>query len=219
MITAKTLHFLTDLTKNNNKAWFESHKADYLEAKENFESFITGFLKNLSAEEAGFGLLQAKNCIFRIYRDVRFSKNKTPYKDHLAAGINKGGKRVHVPGYHLHIAPGHAFFAGGIWRPEAEMLAKVRQEIDYNFDEFSGILKKVKASKLFDVIDDEEALTRPPKGYAADNPAIEFIKMKSFILVRSFTDKQIIQKDFLENLMKSYQTLKPFVSFIERSSD
>lgn len=218
-ITPETINFLTDLSQNNNKAWFEDHKAQYQEAKKNFEELISEYLRQLALEEPDFALLRPKDCIFRIYRDVRFSKNKAPYKNHLAAGINKGGKRVHVPGYYLHITPGSSIFGGGIWRPEPELLVKIRQEIDYNFKEFSQIINKIKASGLFGEIEDEEALTRPPKGYSEDNPAIKFIRMKSFIFSCSLSDKEVVAKNFLSKLMEAYRALRPFNAFIGRALD
>lgn len=219
MIAPKTLQFLTKLSLNNDRTWFEEHKSEYIEAKENFEDFIAQYLEQLAAEESDFGLLRVKDCVFRIYRDVRFSKNKAPYKNHLAAGINKGGKRVHVPGYYLHISPGASLFAGGIWRPEPALLSKIRQEIDYNFEEFSRMVQGVRASGMFDGMEDEEALIRPPKGYSEDNTAIQFIKMKNFIFSCSLSDKEITAKNFLSTLVKGYQALKPFNAFIERALD
>lgn len=219
MISPKTLPFLLELGQNNNKPWFEANKGEYGEVKENFETFIADFLHQLSFEEADFGMLLPKDCIFRIYRDVRFSKNKAPYKNHLAAGINKGGKRVHVPGYYLHISPGASLFGGGIWRPEPDLLAKIRQEIDYNYAEFSEIVKQVNGTHFFDELVDEEALSRPPKGYSDENPAINFIKMKSFIFSCSLSDGQVSASNFLSRLMDYYRILRPFNAFIERALD
>lgn len=220
MIHKDTLAFLKALTQHNHKTWFDEHRASYLKAKEDFETFVQELINEIALSEPEFALLKAKDCVFRIYRDVRFSKNKTPYKDHLAAGINKGGKRVHVPGYHLHLTiDGESFFAGGIWRPNNLMLAKIRQEIDYNFEEFQELLNKIKDSGKFALMEDEEALSRPPKGYSEDNPAIAYLKMKNFVLSSHFTNQQITDKSFLSNLMASYRAFKPFLQFIERSLD
>lgn len=219
MIATQTLNFLSKLSENNNRPWFEEHKHEYLEAKESFEEFIAVFLEELAKEEPEFSLLSPKKCVFRIYRDVRFSKNKAPYKNHLAAGISKGGKRVHTPGYHLHISPGISFFAGGIWRPDKEMLAKIRQEIDYNLDEFQTILKSIEKQHVFDKFEDEEALIRAPKGYEIDNPAIEYLRMKSFVITQSFEDKELQNKDFLQKILSAYRALRPFNAFLERALD
>lgn len=218
MIAPSTTDFLKHLKANNQKAWFEEHKAEYQKAKEDFEHFVATLITQLSSIDAAYGLLRPKDCVFRIYRDIRFSNNKTPYKTHWAAGISKGGKRVHIPGFYLHIeAKGNSFFGGGIWHPDSHMLAKIRQEIDYNFEEFSGILNNIKKSGLFEPMSDEESLVRRPKGYTEDNPAIDFLKMRNFILSASLPATLIHQEKFAATLLKMAQTLQPFLNFIERA--
>lgn len=220
MIAQPTTDFLKNLKTNNHKSWFDEHKAEYLKAKEDFEQFIAGLIGQFSALDPAYGLLRSKDCVFRIYRDVRFSKNKTPYKTHWAAGISKGGKRVHIPGFYLHIdAEGESFFGGGIWHPETALLAKIRQEIDYNFEEFSAIQKNIKKTGLFEPMQDEETLTRPPKGYTEDNPAIEYLKMRNFILSAPLSPALVHQKKFSATLFKMAQTMQPFLNFIERAID
>lgn len=219
-IVPPTLEFLNQLKQNNNKAWFEEHKSEYLAAKEDFTVFIGELLDQMAAFEPEFGLLRPKDCVFRIYRDVRFSKDKTPYKTHLAAGINKGGKRVHHPGYYLHIVPdGQSFFGGGIWHPEAKMLANIRQEIDYNSEEFLQILNNIEATGHFGAMEDNESLKRPPKGYQENNPVIKYLKMKNFILSRSLSKKEITSKKLLDSIVASYQELRPLNAFIARALD
>lgn len=220
MIAPATTKFLKELKVNNQKSWFDEHKADYQKAKEDFEQFVATVLTQLSSLDPAYGLLRPKDCVFRIYRDVRFSKNKTPYKTHWAAGISKGGKRVHIPGFYLHIdAEGDSFFGGGIWHPDTALLTKIRQEIDYNFEEFSDILNSIEKSGLFTPMADDESLVRPPKGYTENNPAIDFLKMRNFILSAPLTTTLIHQKNFAAKLLKMAETLQPFLNFMERTLD
>lgn len=220
MIEKSTLNFLKQLFQNNDKSWFDNHKDVYLAAKKNFEDFVTLIIHDFSTEEPDFGILNAKDCVFRIYRDVRFSKDKTPYKTHFAAGINKGGKRVHVPGYYLHInQDGNAFFGAGHWRPEKEDLAKIRQEIDYNLDEFESILETIYLHHKVLKMEDVEALKKVPKGYEKTNPAIEYLKMKSFVLEATFVKDEVLSEGFKNDILDLYYLFKPFNAFIERALD
>lgn len=130
MINKTTLDFLTKLKKNNNRPWFDKNKDVYLKAKENFDGFITELLGAVAVFDSGIKGLEAKNCVYRIYRDIRFSKDKTPYKTYFSAGITPGGKNAYAPGYYLHVAPGKSVLAGGIWMPPPPQLNAIRQEID-----------------------------------------------------------------------------------------
>ncbi len=219
MIESSTMTFLKALKAQNERPWFQEHKAEYLKAKENFDSFIQQLLLELSKEDKGYGTLRVKDCVFRIYRDVRFSKNKTPYKSHLAAGISKNGKRVHYPGMHVHIEPGNTYVGGGIWRPDKEMLYKIRQEIDYNLNDFETILRKGTFRKKLGTLTESDKLKRPPKGYDKENPAIEYLKLKSFIVHRKMNDKEVTSFHFLEDVMGLFKEMKPFLSFLELALD
>src|ERR1700679_1155921 len=135
MIQAGTITFLEKLSKNNNNPWFDAHRDEYATAKEDFEAAVAGILAGLAVSEPLFKEQKAKDCIYRIFRDVRFAKDKTPYKAHFGAFFSKGGRKFPGAGYYLHIEPGNKSFAGGgLWVPEAPLLKAVRQEIDYNFD-------------------------------------------------------------------------------------
>src|SRR6188768_1481751 len=141
MLQPSTLKFLKSLNKNNNKPWFEEHKVDYQDAKADFESVVQQILDGLYKVEPELVGLQVKDCTFRIYKDVRFAKDKTPYKTNMGASFSPGGKKTPRPGYYFHLEPGgNTFAGGGMWMPEAAVLKKVRQEIDYNFEEFQQII-------------------------------------------------------------------------------
>ncbi len=219
MIQPSTIAFLKRLKKHNERSWFSEHKDAYLAAKTNFEDFIQQLLVGFGKLDPGISNLTVKECVFRIYRDIRFSKDKTPYKAHFAAGMNKGGKRVHFPGYYLHIEPGNTYLGGGIWHPSKEMLHKVRQEIDYNFDDFLSIISKKTFKDTFGSFSEEDKLMRPPRGYEKDNPAIEYLKLRSFTVGTSFSDKAVMQPDFIKKVLDTYKKVKPLIDFIEIALD
>lgn len=217
MLQHSSLTFLNDLAQNNNKVWFDKHRDEYLAVKEDFEGLVTGVLGGLAASDAVFEEVNAKDCIMRIFRDVRFSKDKTPYKTNLGAGFSKGGKKFSGAGYYLHIEPGGKSFAGGgAWQPEAPLLKAIRQEIDYNLDAFTGIINDKKFKKYFPKIDGEQ-LKKLPQGYAADNPAIEWLKLKSFTVGYSFSDEEVTAKGFEKKAVETFRTMAPFIDFLNKS--
>ncbi|MEO6329933.1 MAG: DUF2461 domain-containing protein, partial [Ginsengibacter sp.] len=142
MFQSSTILFLKTLAKNNNKIWFDEHRSNYLAAKSDYENFVSALIKKVGNFDLDIKELQPKECTFRINRDIRFSKDKTPYKTNMGASLNRGGKKSIYAGYYFHLEPGNKSFAGGgLWMPVAPELKKVRQEVDYNFDEFTDILK------------------------------------------------------------------------------
>ncbi|WP_431217877.1 DUF2461 domain-containing protein [Puia sp. P3] len=153
-----------------------------------------------------------------MYRDVRFSSDKTPYKTNMGAYLNKGGKKSPTAGYYMHVESGRSMAGGGLWMPMAPELSKVRQEIDYNYAEWSKIIGDRNFKKVFpDGLEEEEKLSRPPKGYDDENPAIEFLKLKSFIVTRTFTDAEVQAKSFLKEIIKTFQAMDVFVHFLNRA--
>ena len=212
------LKFLKDLAKHNDREWFEKNKSRYLEAKQGFEEVVAAVLKELSKFDDGLGGLDPKKLPFRIYRDVRFSKDKSPYKINMGAGFSPNGKLVQEPGYYLHIEPGNkSFVAGGIYMPDAPNLAKIRQEIDYNGEKLVKILKSKSFKSMYDGLDDFDKLKTMPKGYEKTHPHIEILKHKSFIVSRSFTDKQVIDKNFIKAVGQSAKVIRPLNIFIREA--
>lgn len=216
MLQASTLKFLEQLGKNNNKAWFDKHRDEYQAAKEDFEHYIDKLLEKLAPLEPEFANIKAKDCVFRIFRDVRFSKDKTPYKAHFGAFMSKGGRKYAGAGYYLHIEPGKSFAGGGLWMPEGPTLKSVRQEIDYNFEEFKKIISAKDFKKHFKKIEGESLKTLP-QGYSADNPAIEYLKMKSYTAGTSIADKEITAKGFASKCESIFTAMRPLVDFLDRS--
>jgi uncharacterized protein (TIGR02453 family) len=218
MLQTSTLKFLKDLKKNNNRPWFEKNKSAYLDAKEDVEHFAKKVIEGLGRIDPEIAALQPKDCTFRIYRDVRFSKDKSPYKTNMGAYFNKGGKKSPTAGYYVHFEPGRCFAAGGLWMPMAPDLNKVRQEIDYNFKEWQDILGSRAFSKNFpDGMSREDALSRPPKGYTEEDPAIEYLKLKSLIVTHKFKDTDALSASFLKQLLKTYEPIKDLLYFLNRS--
>ena len=212
--------FLKALSKNNNKAWFDANRQAYEKAKSDFREFISGIILGIGKFDNTIAALDAKNCMFRINRDVRFSKDKRPYKTNMAGYFNKDGKKGAGAGYYLHIEPGASFIAGGIWMPEPGTLAGIRQEIDYNLKDINRILGTPGFKKYFPQgLDTSNMLQRPPKGYDTDNPAIELIKLKSFIVSKPFTDKEMASESFEKEILTAFRTMKPLVDFINRALD
>jgi uncharacterized protein (TIGR02453 family) len=218
MIQKETLKFLKELKKNNNRPWFEKHRPDYETAKSGFLMFTGQVIKSISSFDPPIGNLAAKDCVFRINRDVRFSKDKSPYKTNLAAYFNREGKKGNGAGYYLHLEPGKSFAAGGIWMPLPPQLAGIRQEIDYCFEEWNKLTGSPAFRKNFPGgLDHSDVLLRPPKGYEDSNPAIDFLKMKSFIVRRPFTDSALQQKDFLRSLSSTFRAMYPMLGFLNRA--
>jgi len=219
MVNKSTLDFLKALKRNNNKDWFDKNKEKYLAAKANMEEVVNRFIHDFSKVDKGLAGLSAKDCIFRIYRDVRFAKDKKPYKTNIGAGINPGGKKMEIAGFYLHVEPGASGLAGGRWMPSPEHLKMIRQEIDYNGSRFRKILNDKNFKKQFGELDAEFKLSRPPKGYDKNHPDIEWLKFTSYIVWRPFTDKQVLSKNFTAELMKTAKTMKPFLDFLNTAID
>ena len=220
MIQAQTLQFLEDLKANNNKPWFDTNRKTYEAAKQNFGEVVGQLIKGIgkfdkSMEESN---LQVKDCIFRINRDVRFSKDKSPYKTNLGAWFHAGGKKAQGAGYYLHIDANECFYAGGVWMPENDQLKKIREEIDYNFEEVKGIIDAPIFRKHFpNGLDREAATTRPPKGYEETNPAIELLKLKSFTVSNAFDVSESLKKDFVSTILSGFEAIFPFNEFLNRA--
>ncbi|MBO0936219.1 DUF2461 domain-containing protein [Fibrella sp. HMF5335] len=219
MLQPTTLAFLRKLKANNNKPWFDENRAAYDAAKADFLTLVGRLLNGLSQLDPAIAdtPLEPKKCVFRINRDVRFSKNKDPYKSHFGAWFNIGGKKLNSAGYYLHLEPGHAFVAGGLYMPEPPLLATVRQEIDYNLAHFDAIVQGEAFKKRFNELSREEALARPPKGYLPDNPAIEYLKLKSFTASSPLPDKLLTKAELPTEILAAYADLHPLIAFLNQS--
>jgi len=219
MISASTLDFLIKLKKNNNKEWFDKNRPKYELIKIEFKNFINELIASIAKLDPSVKHLEAKDCIFRINRDVRFSNNKAPYKTNIAAFISPEGKKSISAGYYIHIQPGNCFLASGMWMPPAPQLSAVRQEIDYNADEFRKIILSKEFKKHFKELSQEDKVKTTPKGYEKTHPEIEFIKLKSFIAMKAIDDKEVLSKNFIKSICSSFEVAHPLNAFLRRACD
>jgi uncharacterized protein (TIGR02453 family) len=221
MLQATTVKFLSNIAKNNNKAWMDANRNQYLAAKEDFENFVAQLIDKTGAIDADIKGLEAKNCVFRMNRDIRFSKDKSPYKTNMGASFAKGGKKSIYAGYYFHCQPGNSFVGGGLWMPMPGDLQKIRQEIDYNFPDFSKIIRGKKFSAQYAGLnmDSEYTLSRPPKGYDDGNPAIAYIKLKSFVTMKPLGDAALTSKTLVKDTVAAFAALQPLVQFINHALD
>ncbi|MEN8118715.1 MAG: DUF2461 domain-containing protein [Bacteroidota bacterium] len=211
----RLLKFLKKLKENNNRDWFNDHKKEFVELKEQFEILINQLIPKIKQLDGFNGSLSAKDCIFRIYRDVRFSKNKQPYKTHFGAYLADGGRKSPFAGYYVHIEPEGSFAGGGVYHPESAVLKELRYEIMDKTDEFKDIISTPGFKKVYPEIYGEK-LKSAPRGFPKDFKDIELLKLKSYALVHTIDDDMIKSPDFVDYLLNLYKTAKPFNSFFNK---
>lgn len=212
-----TISFLKDLSQNNNREWFTDNKKKFEEAKAEFEDFVAECIGKVSLWDESVRDLKPKDCIYRIYRDVRFSKDKTPYKTNFGALIGKDGRKGKGSINYLQIQPNESFTAGGMYLPESADLKAIRQEIDYNLGEFEAILNKKDFKEHFGNLSQEWKLKTVPKGYDKENPAIEYLKLKGFVVMKKHTDKEVLASGFSTTVANSFELVKPLNTFLNRA--
>ncbi len=214
-----TLDFLNQLRNNNNKGWFDAHRKDYERAKADVLALLTNVLRGLEEVDPALAAagLDVKSCLFRMNRDVRFSTDKSPYKTNFAAWFNVGGKKSPSAGYYLNLEPGNSFIAGGVYTPEPTVLSTIRQEIDYNLAGFEAILSEPTFQTYFGELSREDALINPPKGYKADNPAVDYLKLKSFTAISPLADTLVTSPELTDTVVGAYRGLQPLITFLNRA--
>ena len=221
MIEAGTFKFLTGLKKKNNREWFEANRGAYELARKNFLAFTTEWLEGLKKLDPAIARENPdpKRCLSRIYRDIRFSKDKTPYKDHLFASVQSGGKNSPQAGYYFQMQPGDkSFIGGGSYMPEAANLFKIRQEIDYQFKEWKSITGSKTFLKAFPKgIQSSGVISRPPKNFDAESPAVEYLKRKDFYVFAPVTDAVLQSKTGIKTLMEASKAVKPLLEFLNHA--
>ena len=208
--------FIQALDKNNNREWFADNKPVFLAAKAEFESFIEIIAKQLELVDSTYRFTRAKDYTFRIYRDVRFSKNKAPYKNHFGAFISNGGRKSPNAGYYIHIEPNASFVGGGVYRPEKQFLKAIRQEIYYSYKDLDSIV----SSKVFSEYYPElmaDKLKIGPKDFSKDSDAIEWLKYKSFAVGHAVSNAELIADDFAKDVIRGFEILRPMNSFLNNA--
>lgn len=219
MISKDSLQFLADLKANNNRDWFLNNKKRYDRFKQEYHQLVGSFLDAMKPLDPSLELLEIKNCTFRINRDIRFSKDKTPYKTHLSIWISSGTKGSNRAGYYIHIEKDKSFIAGGLYCPEADDLKKIRREIAFFYDDLETILQEKNFKKEFGDFDRNETnvLKNPPRGYEKEHPAIEYLKLKSFESSQKIIYSEVLKKDFVNTMVNKLIALRPLNDFINRA--
>lgn len=219
MLEPQTLRFLTQLKKNNNKPWFDASRAQYEAARIDFANFIQLVIDVVQKTDTTITGQTARDCLFRINRDIRFSKDKTPYKVAFGASIKRGGRKSGFAGYYFHLEPGQSFVGGGLWMPEAVPLKNMRQEIDYNWEEFQSILQEKAFKKIYGDLykGADVSLSTMPKGYEKEVPAAGYLKLKSFIAETKIDDEELTKATLHKKTVTAFQALQPLLNFINRT--
>lgn len=212
-IEASTLHFLKNLSINNNREWFTENKDQYIAAQQNVLNMVENLIEKIGAFDEEIMKIDAKKSLYRIYRDVRFSKDKSPYKTNFGAGLGMG-KGNKISGYYLHIEPGKSFLAGGVYQPETSVLKEIRKEISMNAKEFQEILGQDDFRNNFRGLSVEGKLQRVPNGFEKDDPMAEFLKLKNLIVVHPISDDALMEENATNNMAKIFQSMKPLNDFL-----
>lgn len=211
--------FLQELKTHNTREWFEENKDRYeLYVKEPGLAFIRIMKERLEDISSSYLAVAKANggSMFRIYRDIRFSKDKRPYKENIGFQFRHvAGKDAHAPGFYIHIEPDNNMAGGGIWQPPASIATKIRDAIIDNPDEWKAVKKYMEDSRVS--FSYGEALKRAPRGYDPDHPLIEDLKQKTFFAGRSFTDTEVISKQFPDLVDSTFSDLVPFMRFISEA--
>lgn len=212
-LSPKTFDFLKKLTQNNNREWFTENKNLYTESQENVIDFLEDLIKEMGGFDEELSKIDAKKSLFRIYRDTRFSKDKSPYKTNFGASLGMG-KGSQKGGYYLHLEPKKSFLAGGIYMPESSVLKEVRKEISLYGDEFLKILNQKDFKKHFPELDQDDKLKKVPQGFEKEDPMAEYLKLKNFIVVYHLKDEEVLDKNAVKNLAKIFKLMKPLNDFL-----
>lgn len=217
MLQQKSLDFLAELGTHNDREWFEANRKWYEATKKDIEQLVNKLLASMVAIDGSLQGLEAKSVMFRIFKDVRFSKDKSPYKTNLGAWMAGGGKNSLQAGFYLHIEPnGKSFLAGGSYMPPANVLKAIREAIDYDHEGLRDILSKPSFAKVFGQLEGETVRTAP-KGYDKTHPAIDLLRHKSLVVSHKIDDKELISPNFVQKALSVYQELAPLNVFLNRA--
>ena len=218
-LKSSTLQFLKNLKDNNDRTWFEKNRSRYEEARADFMTLFEQLVNEVAQFDNGVAEdRESAKKVFRIYRDVRFSKDKSPYKKHLGGAIVPGGMNSGYAGYYVHIQPGgQSGTAGGMYDLDSKILLKVRKAISERFEEFSRIIEDKEFVKEFGAVNKENVLKRVPSGFDPADPAAEYLKLKSFIVRKSFSDEEILHNSFVQKTASAFRTLKMLNDFLNKA--
>ena len=211
VIKKESINFLKSLSKNNNRDWFNAHKPKYEKAHENMIAFADALLVEMNKHDH-IETPSGKKSLYRIYKDVRFSKDKTPYNIYWSGSFRRATKQLRG-GYYYHIEPGNTFIAGGFWGPSTDDMERIRQDIDLNYDDWRKMLSQKALVNTFGNLVGSQ-LTSAPRGYDKNHPAIDLLMYKQFILKHTFTDKEIYSPDFVHLVNAVFKKLRPYFDYM-----
>lgn len=217
MLSKEIIQFLKDISANNNREWFAENKSRYDTIKLEFEKFCDKLIAEIADFDSDIKVLPAKECTFRIYRDTRFSPDKTPYKNNMGCFITPKGKNGNAAGYYFHIEPGHIMLAGGIYMPPADVLKLIRSEIYYNADEFLKIINDKSFVKYFGKIEEEGMLKKAPKDFPAEFEHVNLLKYKNYTVLHPIKEEELYKNDFLKYSIAVYKAMHPLNKFLNRA--
>jgi uncharacterized protein (TIGR02453 family) len=217
MDSTKILNFLRTLTTNNDREWFHAHKALYDEARGDFENFVNKIIPEIYKFDQSIGLITAKDCLFRIFRDIRFTTDKTPYKTNFGAFIAKNGRRGIQPGYYIHLEDGESLLAGGVYLPSPEVQKTIRKEIYYNVEEFKAIIYDKTFVRLFGQLDEFDKMKKAPKEFPADFKDINLLKYRSLTMVHNMSNAQVEDEGYPDYIVEVFRAMLPLNAFITRA--
>jgi len=215
MKLTKSLNYLRQLAVNNNREWYHANKEIFVDAKLEFEQFVSIMIGEIRQFDKSIEHIDPKDCIFRIYKDLRFSKDKIPYKINFGAYISNGGKKSPFAGYYIHLEPEASFIGGGIYIPQSENLKLIRNGIIDNIDEYKAILNNKKFKEIFDGVYGEK-LKSAPRGFAKGLPDLELIKHKHYAVIHNVNDDFWLKDNLVENVSKVFKIQKPFNDFLNK---
>lgn len=217
MDATNVLDFLTQLKLNNNREWFQENKKWYEASKKEVENFVTGMIATISAIDPSVQTPAMKDCMFRIFRDVRFGADKSPYKTNFGAFIARGGRKSSFPGYYFHFEPGQSMLAGGVYQPQPDTLKLLRSEVYYHSPELKEIMGNPSFRKYFGHLGDFDKMKKAPKDYPADFPDIDLLKYRSYIVSQNIPDKIVISDSYQNQVLDMVKELQPFMAFMNRA--
>lgn len=217
MDVKEILLFLEDLRANNNREWFAENKTRYEQANKLMISLTEEAITIARAVDPTIGPLAPKECVFRIYKDIRFSHDKTPYKTNMGAYIARGGRKSIYGGYYLHLEPGASMLAGGIYMPDPDTLKRIRQEVYFNSPEFKGLLSDKTFVKYFGELSDEGKLKKAPRDYPADFPDAELLKYRHYTMMHSVSDDVVCSARYPALIKSVFEAMKPINDFLNRA--
>jgi len=219
MLTKEAIQFIDDLGKNNSTEWMHANKKRYENYKKDYHNFIASVLDAMKPLDSSLDGLEVKNCTFRINRDIRFSKDKSPYKTNIGIWLTTNKLRKNSPGYYIHFEKGNSFIAGGVWCPESDELKRIRKEIAFFYDDLEEIVTNKAFKSAFGSITIEEGqvLKTAPKGYDPNHPAIEFLKLKSFTVSQKIDDTLFTEPNFAKKIAEKLILIKPLNNFLSRA--